>query len=310
MEKLKRVALILVIGVSVSLVVFELLFCLNLTNFSGFNSLLKATGCLQEDTDSSFIEFCDIGQGDCTIIKSGDSNIVIDFGSADDSDELYFHLKDLGIKELDLAVVTHYHQDHLGGLCDLLERMTVKNILINSSFAKDYDESAVTRFKELVSQKGVKVVEPNVGTIANVGQSKIEVLSVLKDASEENERSVCLKLTHYSLSVIFTGDSEQEAESALLESGIPLKADILKLGHHGSSTSSSEKLLDAADPSVVIASCGYNNLYNHPSKEVLDRIKNKGITLYRTDLDGNITVTVKEKNFLVTTDRGKENDNT
>ena len=131
MKKLKKVALFLVVGVSVVLVVLELLFHLHITKASAFHSLLKATNCLQENDVSSFIEFCDIGQGDCTIIKSGKGNMVIDFGSADDSDELYFHLKDLGIKELDLAVVTHYHEDHLGGLCDLLERMTVKNILLS-----------------------------------------------------------------------------------------------------------------------------------------------------------------------------------
>lgn len=306
MKKLKNIAVIFAIGFSVLLVVFELLFSLNITSFSAFKSLLKATDCLQENSDSSFIEFCDIGQGDCTIIKSGDSNIVIDFGSADDSDKLYFHLKDIGIKELDLAIVTHYHEDHLGGLCDLLERMTVKSVLINSSFAEDCDESTVIRFKELSAQKNVRIVEPEIGVITNVGQSKIEVLSILKEATEENERSVCLKATFSNMSVVFTGDSQWEAETALLERGFSLKADILKLGHHGSSTSTSEKLLDAVDPSVVVASCGYNNSYNHPSQVVVDRIKSKGITLYRTDLDGNITVTTNKNNFFVTTDRGKE----
>lgn len=310
MKKLKFATLVFAVGTSVLLVIFEILFYLNIISISPFQGLLKVTGCLQENNDSSFIEFCDIGQGDCTIVKSADSNMVIDFGSADDSDELYYHLKSLGIKELNLAVVTHYHEDHLGGLCDLLERMTVKNILINSSFAEDCDKEVVTRFKSLVEEREVRLIEPQIGTAAMIGRSKIEVLSFLNNADEENERSVCLKVTLSNMSVVFTGDSQWEAETALLERGISLKADILKLGHHGSSTSSSEKLINAVNPSAVVVSCGYNNFYNHPANIVLERVKTKGIKLYRTDLDGNITVTPEEGGFSVSTDRGNKNDNT
>lgn len=304
---LKKLGYLLAVIASAFLIIVETGFYSGAIGFSPSNSIVKLFGIPAADTKSEFIEFCDVGQGDCTIIKSGERCAVIDFGPADDADSLYWHLKELGIAGIDFALVTHYHEDHLGGLCDIIERMPVENIIISEDFAEDCDRDTADRFYELVETNNPKIIRPEIGMKISVGNAQLEALFQSTLAKEENNRSIAFKLKFYNTAVLFTGDAESEAEEALINSGADITADILKLGHHGSSTSTGEKLLKAVNPFVAVASCGYNNYYNHPSQEVLERLCAESIKYYRTDLDGNIKVSFSKTDIYITTERQEKN---
>lgn len=304
---LKKLGYLLAAVVSALLIIIEVGFYSGAIGFSPSNSIAELFGISAKDAKSEFIEFYDIGQGDCTIIKSGDKCAVIDFGSADDADALYWHLRSLGISRIDYALVTHYHEDHLGGLCDVMERMPVEKIIISEDFAEDCDRDTADRFYELVKTNNPKIIRPEIGMSVSVGNAQLKIIYQNPLAEAENNRSVILKLEFYGTTFLFTGDSEAESEEALINSGADITADILKLGHHGSSTSTGENLLKAVNPGIAVISCGYNNYYNHPSDTVLERLMAYNVEYYRTDLDGNITLSFKDNVFYITTERQEKN---
>ncbi|MBO5796780.1 MAG: MBL fold metallo-hydrolase [Clostridia bacterium] len=153
-----------------------------------------------------------------------------------------------------------------------------------------------------LDEKNISVVDVKPGTAYALGEAKITILGPVKDSEDKNEQSVVCRVTHGSQRLLFTGDAGREAENNLLEAGVDLRADLLKVGHHGSSSSSTADFLKAVGAKIGIISCGVDNDYGHPHKEVLERMKKQGVTLYRTDRDGTVKVISDGKSLKIETE--------
>lgn len=266
-------------------------------------ALLRAFGADAADDQSELVEFLSVGQGDCTIIKSRDMAAVIDFGPPDETDRLYHRLIELGIDRLDLAVVTHHQQDHMGGLADLYEQFAIDRLLISPKTAEDGDVVFYEQIVQTANAAGTVIYTPVPGGKYQIGDAVLEVLFADATAEKENDRSIVLRLTIGGKRILFTGDLEREGEWALLREVDDLTADVFQLGHHGSNTSNTESFLKAVAPEIAIASSGYDHLYGHPAEAVVERLESLEITLYRTDLDGIIRLTPTKNGFTVQTKR-------
>ncbi len=266
-------------------------------------SLLRAFGADALNDESELVEFLSIGQGDCTIIKSKNAAAVIDFGPEDETDAVYRRLQQLGIDRLDLAVVTHHQSDHMGGLIHFYEHMQVDRLLIGEQSATDGDDVLFKQLIKTATNAGTVLYPPVVGGKYQIGDAVLEILYADKTANEENNRSIVLCLTIAEKRILFTGDLEQSGEMKLLSQNPNISCDVLKLGHHGSNTSSHEAFLKAAAPSFAISSSGYDNQYGHPSDKVLARLESLKIPIYRTDLDKTIRLNFEKGKIVVQTER-------
>lgn len=272
-----------------------------------WNQLKTDTGIIDgaEITDSDFsVYYLDVGQSDCTIIISDDSVMMIDTGTANRINEIRSSLMTLDIKTIDYLVITHQHDDHMGCAAEIMRSYDVKNIImpklseINMVTTRAYEELLTT-----IEEKGVNAISAKTGYSFSFGGSTAEIFSPSKQDKELNNMSVVLKVTFGETSFLFQGDAESKIENALLKSDFDLKADVLKVGHHGSNTSSTQKYLQAVSPKLAIISYGSDNSYGHPHEDVLKRLESLDISVYSTASNGIITVTSDGKNISVKTER-------
>lgn len=247
------------------------------------------------------VRFVDVGQGDCEIVQFPDGrNIIIDGGTNETSSELVNAIKSYGIKRFDYVVATHPHEDHIGGLDDVIESFEIGNV-----YLPDTSSSSMS-FKNLVesiSQSGAKVNRAYAGvTMIDETDIRAEFLAPVNNYYEdENNYSSVLKLTYKGFSFLFTGDAETISEYDMIENGAYLKSDVLKVGHHGSTTSTSNQFLRAVNPAVAVISVGHDNSYGHPHREILERLSD--LKLYRTDLNGTVTVFCDGESLSVSTEK-------
>lgn len=302
-EKIKRFKILVAISV-VAVLFFAPVICEVAYNFgyiskSPANELLKVFGASATDDESEFVEFLSVGQADSAIIKSQNKCAIIDFGLKDESDLIYKRLKKLGIKKVDLAIATHNDSDHLGGYLDLAENIKIDKLVINK-FSK-CDENKDMYYKTIITAdaNNTELVLPNVLDSFEIGNAVLEILYVNPSAESSNNKSIVTMLTLNDKKVLFTGDLEVDEELKLQRLVPNLDCDILKLGHHGSKTSTSDEFLSRTTPRIAIASCGYDNNYKHPSKEVRQRLEKVGVKIYRTDLDQNIRCEIGKEKITV-----------
>ena len=245
------------------------------------------------------IHFLDVGQGACALIESDGHYMLIDGGGRDSSSFTVSYLAQLGIEKFDYMVATHFDEDHIAGLIGVFNKFAVETILEPSY---ETDTSIYKSFKEAEKNSKAKVIIPEPGEEYTLGDAKFTVLAPKKPendtdqetASEdlkENNQSICILLKNGDNKVLFTGDAEQEEEQYLVDSGRDIRADVYLVGHHGSGSSTSELLLDAVQPEYAVISCGTGNDYGHPVQEVLDRLWDKDVSVFRTDEQGNIIMT-------------------
>lgn len=246
---------------------------------------------------SATVTFFDVGQGDSTIIvlPRNEKVIMIDTGVSTDgkrmSREIIPYLKSLGCRKVDSLILTHGDLDHVGDVETLLEHYPVDNILFN---ANNYSKEELDIYK-LAHKEGIQVKKVNQDYL-KIGSQRFNVLN-RKSVEDENESSLVLYTELNSYSFLFMGDSTTKEESAIMNEYVLPKIDVFKVGHHGSKTSTSEKLIEQIRPQYAVISVGENNRYGHPTKEVLDRLKES--VLYRTDLDGSITFRVKKNKLVI-----------
>lgn len=234
------------------------------------------------------VHFIDVGQADCALILSGEFAMLIDGGNVADGDLVVDYIENIGITTIDYLICTHAHEDHVGGLSAVLQNFEVLNVY---SPVTEYGSVAFSNFVTYTEAEGLEITIPEVGDTMEIGEAFATVLAPITDYSDANNTSIVLRLDFGETSFLFTGDAEYESEMDMIDAYTRLDADVLKVGHHGSYTSTSYLFLLEVDPVYAVISCGADNDYGHPHEEVMSRLYDADVTVYRTDLQGTIVAT-------------------
>lgn len=252
------------------------------------------------------VSYIDIGQGDSQLIELPEGkNILIDAGDRDGADKLINYLKERKVKKLDTVIITHPHLDHFGGLLKTLKIFPVGQVLDSgapttaSTYLKLLKELSTQKVKFKVSRKGDQINYAKGITLKILAPEE----PLFEDTrSDTNNSSVVAKLTYNKISFLFTGDIESESQNKMIkENPADLKADFLKVAHHGSRYTTSQEFLDEVKPKFAFISVGVGNSYEHPHEETLKRLKESKIKIYRTDLDGTILVSTNGTDYNIQT---------
>lgn len=231
--------------------------------------------------------FIDVGQADSILIKTDSGAMLIDGGNNEDAGKVVKYLKSQGIKKLDYVIGTHPHEDHIGGLDAVVDSFEIGNIMMPKA------QSNTKTFESLlkaIKNKGLKVTTAKTGIVFELdNETKCEVLAPIYDSyDDKNDYSAVIRITHGNTSFLFEGDASTTVEKEMILNGANLKADVLKVGHHGSKSSTSKSFLKAVSPKYAVITVGKDNDYKHPHQEVLERLNN--INVLRTDEDGTIII--------------------
>lgn len=243
--------------------------------------LLGATG--KADLE---IHFLDVGQGDAAIVLCDGEAMMIDGGDAKHSQLIYSYLRNtLGLDELSAIIASHPHADHVGGLSAALNACIV-GVLYTPEI--NYDTKTWKNVLKYAEAQGTPVVIPYPGDQFDLGGATVEILGPIWYSNDTNNLSLIVRITYGNTQVLFTGDAEWDEEHDLVEAGVDLRSDVLKVCHHGSNSSSSYVFLREVEPQYAVISVGKDNKYGHPSEEVLGRLKDVGAEIMRTDEAGTI----------------------
>ncbi|AZV59035.1 MBL fold metallo-hydrolase [Clostridium sp. AWRP] len=241
------------------------------------------------------VHYINVGQGDSELIQQGDKNMLIDTGTNASTDTLISYLQSQNIKKIDYLVLTHPHEDHIGGADAVINKFDIGTIYMPkvTTTTKTF-EDVMTAMKN----KNLKATTPNPGDTFKLGEASCEILGPINSNKEDlNTYSIVMKVTFGSNKFMFTGDAQASNEEDMINKGYDLSADVLKVGHHGSHTSTSENFLNKVNPKYAVISCGKNNDYGHPHKETMERLQSKNISVYRTDESGTIVCTSDGNNI-------------
>lgn len=241
------------------------------------------------DNNLFTVHFIDVGQGDSTLLISPDNkSMLIDAGDNSHGKKVVNYLNKLNIKKIDILIGTHPDADHIGGV-----DYVINHFDIGLFYMPDKTHNTNT-FKDVLlaaKNKNLKIHKAKSGVNFSLGKSiRCSVLSPIKTYSDNNLCSLVIKSTYKNKSFLFTGDAEFENEQDMIKSNYNIKSDILKVGHHGSSSSTSKDFLLKVNPDIAVISCKYNNKYHHPSEKTLTLLKKCNIPLYRTDKQGDIVL--------------------
>ena len=289
------------------------------TTQSGNSEIVTVEGTME-------VHFVDVGQADATLIVQGDKVMLFDTATKGRGDELVEYIQDLGINYIDVVVLSHPHDDHMGGTAKLLN----SNIKVGKIYGPDIFELMDTTdapgwYNDMIDAVDRLDAEANQGIPENqqtsiwhfprnskgefakfnLGEAIVEFYAPLEDEySDKNDYSICAKVTFGTVDIMFTGDATSNVEKALIEEGYNLDVEVFQSGHHGSDTSNSKEFLEAMSPEAIVISCGMKNKYDHPIKSVMDLFEKMNITIYRTDESGNIVMTTDGSTYSFNVDPG------
>lgn len=256
--------------------------CNLLVNDSNKNNQIKSNNMI--------VHYIDVGQGDSILIQVNNKNLLIDAGPKSDKKKLLNYLSTLSLDKLDYVIATHPHEDHIGNMADIINDY---NVL---AFYAPKVESTTKTFEKMVEalkSKNLKinVIKKGMDSI-NLGKNtKVTVFSPTKDSYEDlNNYSPVIKIEYGKTSFLFTGDAQKDIEKEMLSTNEDISADVLKVGHHGSSTSTTKDFLNKVNPSIGVISVGQDNIYNHPNDDTIKQLNENKVTIYRTDKNGTVVI--------------------
>jgi competence protein ComEC len=245
------------------------------------------------------VHFIDVGQADSILVESAGKYMMIDAGNNEDGDLIENYLKNEGIKELEYVIATHPHEDHVGGMDDIIKNFQVDNVIMpNVTHTTKTFEDVLNA----ISDKNLSITIPQVGEQYSLGNANFTIIAPNKEdyGDERNNYSVGIKLVNGNNSFIMCGDAEEEAERDILDNGIDISADVYKVSHHGSRTGTTKEFLEAISPRYAVIECGSDNDYGHPHEEILELLESKKIKVFRTDINGTI-IAVSDGNKITWT---------
>ena len=243
----------------------------------------RQTEVINETSNNLKITYLDVGQADSILIEENNEYMLIDAGNNEDGPYLVNYFKSLGIEKFEYVIGTHAHEDHIGGMDDI-----IKNFSIGTFYMPEVLTTTKT-FEDVLDaleEKQVAFNSPEIDKSFTFADTTIETLYIDNNSKDLNDSSIVLRLKHVTNTFLFTGDASTKVEKKLLDKNI--QSDVLKVGHHGSSYSTSKAFLDKVNPTYAIISVGENNTYKHPQDEIIKRLENKNIKIYRTDESGSI----------------------
>ena len=250
-----------------------------------------------EDGEVIF-HFMDVGQGDAILVTTPDGNMLVDTSIQGARDELVAYLESAGVKELKYLVLTHPDADHIGNADYIIDNYKVANILLPNyaSTSKTYE-----RMLDAMERSDANIINPEPGYTFSLGALQNTVIAPNEEYGDPNEMSIVFKSVYGETSVMMTGDAEVESEGDIVKKwkAEDLKSTILKVGHHGSSTSTTDAFLAAVDPKIAVISCGEDNKYGHPHVETVEKLTAKGVEIHRTDKEGTIVYKTDGKSFTL-----------
>ena len=264
----------------------------------------KPTKTMQTVDGTLELTMIDVGQADSFFFEQGDSTALIDCGTRSTGKDVVQYLKDQGITKIDYVFGTHPHDDHMGGMYDVITNFEVGTIVL-----PDVTDTITTnwylKLMNEISTGNYTTEYAEVGTIYNIGDATFEIIGPINAPTGNlNNYSTVIKVSFGEMDVIMTGDAEKDVEADILRTGIDLNAEILKVGHHGSDTSTSTAFLDAINPQYALISAKVGNKYNHPTAETMQSLEDRNIEVYRTDECGTVVATITTDSVTFSTSPG------
>ena len=273
----------------------------------GTNQNFFDTDLLQEDNqtkkvnfiaeDQLIIDFFDVGQADSILIRNQDKTMLIDAGTNEMGNVVVEHLKEYGISKIDYLIGTHPHEDHIGGLDDVINNFDIGQVYMPqiTTTTKTFEDVL-----NAIENKNLKITSPNKDDIIELGQANTKFMTIpILDRDNLNLSSLVIRLEFGNNSFLFMGDAEKENEQSIKWP----KTDVLKVGHHGSNTSSTKEFLNQVQPQYSIIMVGKDNSYKLPKEETINKLQECGSEIYRTDLNGDIQIISDGNNIEVITEK-------
>ncbi len=261
--------------------------------FEGLEQTMGGVSSENINKDGFSVHYIDVGQGDCSLIVCEGKTMLIDAGDNGHESDVINYLRSQNIDKLDYIVASHQHSDHIGGLAEVITEFGCDTLIMpRLTKAQTPTNSTYTAFLKAIKESKIKTLASNPGDIYNLGSAVIEIYGpVTDDAEDINNMSIVMKATYVANSFLFTGDAEKEEELEIISTDADLDCDVLKVGHHGSSTSSCKEFLAEATPEICVIQVGENNDYGHPHNSALKRLTKHTENIYRNDICGDIVIT-------------------
>lgn len=279
-KRLKRTAAVLLAGMAA-------VFAVSVSEANEYKSDIRIKNVSADVEKSGLsVRFFDVGQGNAVLVQNNSRFMLIDGGGEARESYVAERLKRLGVKTLDYVIASHYDDDHLHGLIDVLREFECKTLL-----TADYcvDTFVYREFISEVQRKNLHMIYPKVGETYRFGDASFTIVCPVRyDHETENDNSIGLRLCFGTTEFLICADASEESEKEMLNSGLLLKSDVYMVNHHGSMSSTSQAFLDAVSPDAAVISAGYGGPVGHPAKTVMERLEKKGTDLYRTDLQGDL----------------------
>lgn len=293
------------INVKAILKVMTVVLCITVSVFcflSVDNRLFELRQVLERSDGKDYVKVIDVGQGDSILIHSNGYSALIDTGTEESSNDLATVLRNENIEIIDVLILTHLHTDHTGGVEYIFKNFEVHTLILPELTTFSDGIYSAEFAIDKITRSGGNLFKACEDMTFDIGDFTVTVIGAYYDIIDENNRSLIIRADIEGNSFLFTGDAEAKTERRLLEDKKNISCDVLKVGHHGSNTSTVREFLERANPSFAAISVGKDNQYNHPHLATLKQLEKRGIEILRTDIKGDITFNIKNRKIVVDTE--------